>query len=113
MDDEIDSARSIRMEMVEVIKLKMSLDMPESKLFFSSCHFELFHIQSYILTKWTSSLLAKLDQLKFQIRQPRRMEDKRYNVHKLVVVSRSTRYWKRMGFSLHVSDVQIPGRHLG
>ena len=32
MDDEIDSARSIRMEMVEVIKLKMSLDMPESKL---------------------------------------------------------------------------------
>ena len=55
MDDEIDSARSIRMEMVEVIKLKMSLDMPESKLslFFSSCHFELFHIQSYILTKWT------------------------------------------------------------
>ena len=32
MDDEVDSARSIRMEMVEVIKLKMSLDMPESKL---------------------------------------------------------------------------------
>ena len=31
IDDEIDSARSIRMEMVEVIKLKMSLDMPESK----------------------------------------------------------------------------------
>ena len=31
IDDEIDSARSIRMEMVEVIKLKMSLGMPESK----------------------------------------------------------------------------------
>ena len=29
--DEVDSARSVRMEMVEVIKLSMSLDMPKSK----------------------------------------------------------------------------------
>lgn len=28
--DEVDSARSVRMEMVEVIKLSMSLDMPKS-----------------------------------------------------------------------------------
>ena len=57
IDDEIDSARSIRMEMVEVIKLKMSLDMPESKssllyLFISLKH---LNIQSSIPTKWTLS----------------------------------------------------------
>ena len=46
MDDEIDSARSIRMEMVEVIKLKMSLDMPESKL---SLFFPHATLNSFIL----------------------------------------------------------------